>query len=71
MTIKNDYEKRLQALEEKFEYQDITIDTLNEVIIAQQKELDTLKQDLIDIKESASLVGHSDNNKSDPPPPHY
>lgn len=71
MTTKNDFEKRLQDLEEKFEYQDITIDTLNEVIIAQQKELDTLKQDLIDIKESASIVGQSDNNKSDPPPPHY
>ncbi len=71
MTTKSDFEKRLQDLEEKFEYQDITIETLNEVIIAQQKELDTLKQDLVDIKESASLVGQSDNNKSDPPPPHY
>lgn len=71
MTIEIDLEERLQALEEKFEYQDITIETLNEVIIAQQKELDTLRQDLVDIKESASIVGQSDNNKSDPPPPHY
>lgn len=71
MTIEINFEKRLQALEEKFEYQDITIDTLNEVIIAQQQELDGLKQDLIDLKESASLSGQAGDNKSDPPPPHY
>lgn len=71
MTTEIDFEKRLQALEEKFEYQDITIDELNEVIVGQQQELDKLRQDLVELKESASSIGLTDNNKNDPPPPHY
>lgn len=40
---KDSIENRLMVLEEKLEYQDYTIEKLNEVIISQQNQLDLLE----------------------------
>ncbi len=66
-------EKRLQVLEEKFEYQDNTIDALNDVIIDQQNQitkleerLNRLESMLLNIHTEAAIPGGEE-----PPPPHY
>ena len=42
-------ENRLTILEEKLEYQDYTLEKLNEVIITQQRQLDRLENDLLKV----------------------
>lgn len=68
--MSQELEKRIQLLEEKFEYQDVTIETLNEVIIRQQETIDTLQADLELLKEQllAASCNLEDVNE---PPPHY
>lgn len=63
-------EKRIQLLEEKFEYQDMTIETLNEVIIRQQETIDKLQADCEQLKEQLLAASHNleDVNET---PPHY
>lgn len=64
-------DQRIQLLEEKFEYQDNTIETLNQVIISMQAEIDQLREDFIDLKKAMSTMGQDSNQQTDPPPPHY
>ncbi len=61
---------RLQILEEKFEYQDQTIETLNDVIIEQQKRMDSMQLTLGKLHSllAANLV---QSDQEDPLPPHY
>ncbi|MDJ0622374.1 MAG: SlyX family protein [Desulfocapsaceae bacterium] len=44
-------ENRLTILEEKLEYQDYTLEKLNDVIITQQKQLDRLETDLVNLHQ--------------------
>lgn len=44
-------ENRLTTLEEKLEYQDYTLEKLNEVIITQQRQLDRLETDLVNLHQ--------------------
>ena len=44
-------ENRLTILEEKLEYQDYTLEKLNEVIITQQRQLDRLETDLVNLHQ--------------------
>jgi SlyX protein len=65
--------KRLQLLEEKFEFQESTIDTLNEVIIDQQVQLSKLEEK---IKRLEGLLFSMQiepiaGGGEEPPPPHY
>lgn len=61
--------ERLQVLEEKFEFQEQTIDTLNGVIVSQQKELDALLSEFNELLKIVNSSGTNDipNTK----PPHY
>ncbi len=61
---------RLQILEEKFEYQDQAIETLNDVIIEQQKRMDSMQETLAKLHSllAANLV---QSDQKDPLPPHY
>jgi SlyX protein len=65
--------KRLQLLEENFEFQESTIDTLNQVIIDQQGQLDKLEEKINRLEglllsvQTESLSGGGE----EPPPPHY
>ena len=66
--------RRMQNLEEKFAYQERTIDALNDVIIDQQAQLDKLKEqlrELRDLANGAQQPPYPSSGGDDPPPPHY
>jgi uncharacterized coiled-coil protein SlyX len=71
--IVDDIANRLQLLEEKFEFQDSTIDALNEVIIEQQQQLEKLEEKIGNLEGLfLSLQGDpSTGGGEEPPPPHY
>ncbi|WP_163337224.1 SlyX family protein [Desulfopila sp. IMCC35008] len=68
--MSQELENRIQLLEEKFEYQDMTIETLNEVIIRQQRSIDKLQTDLQLLKEQLLASSHNLEDVNEPPP-HY
>lgn len=65
-------DNRLVVLEEKLEYQDYTIEKLNEVIISQQSQLDTLEAQVRILNDTIG-AGELERRKKgqDVPPPHY
>jgi uncharacterized coiled-coil protein SlyX len=66
----NDTHNRIQILEEKFEHQERTIDSLSDVIIGQQAQLDLLENQIRRLE--AMLAAIDDNlGGKEPPPPHY
>lgn len=65
------YSERLRVLEEKFEYQEQTIDSLNDVIIDQQKQITELEARLQHIQSFIEAAKDAGPNGEDPPPPHY
>ncbi|MGB3211325.1 MAG: SlyX family protein [Desulforhopalus sp.] len=62
---------RVQILEEKFEYQERTIDALNDVIIEQQKQLNALEDQIYRLQALLAAREDKPNEDEDPPPPHY
>lgn len=69
--MSDEYSDRLRALEEKFEYQEQTIDSLNDVIIDQQKQLTLLTDQVHVLKSQMSATQEENSPGEDPPPPHY
>lgn len=63
-------EDRIRVLEEKHEYQDQTVEALNQVIIQQQAQLDKMQAEMIKMQEVliSSTIETEDVNE---PPPHY
>lgn len=70
MENQKNLEERLQRLEEKFEYQDNTIEALNQVIIEMQKEIDQLRDNYKDLKKAVAAIDQSEPIPNIPPP-HY
>ncbi len=70
MDNENQFEERVQRLEEKFEYQDNTIEALNQVIIDMQKEIDLLRENYQDLKKVVATIDQSEPIPNIPPP-HY
>lgn len=68
----NNLDRRITILEEKLEYQDYTIEKLNDVLIGQQRQIDVLEEKLIRLHEKVqgTMLGEETNEK-DPLPPHY
>ncbi len=65
-------EDRLRVLEENYEYQDRLLDTLNEVIIRHQTQLDAMEDEIKKLREELrGIVSESDNDSKEPLPPHY
>ena len=63
--------ERIDALEMRLTYQDVTIETLNQTITAQWTEIDRLTRQLSELKER---LREAESNLSGPvsePPPHY
>lgn len=62
---------RIEALEARLMFQDATIETLNETVTTQWREIDALKRQIANLSErlqeaEANAPGHADE-----PPPHY
>lgn len=55
MHTKKNIEERLVILEEKLEYQDYTLEKLNEVIFAQQQQIDRLEVELKRVREKFEI----------------
>ena len=66
-------ENRLVVLEEKLEYQDYTQEKLNEVIIAQQRQIDKLELELMRLKEKIDVqeLEAEKQEAAASVPPHY
>ena len=63
--------ERIDALEMRLTYQDVTIETLNQTITAQWKQIDALTRQLAEVK---ARLDDAESNASGPvnePPPHY
>jgi len=71
MSDADDLSERIDALEMRLTYQDVTIETLNQTITAQWAEIDKLTRQLNELKER---VREAESNSAGPlnePPPHY
>lgn len=73
MSDMNDPHSRIDALEIRIAYQDQAIDDLNQTVLAQWKQIDSLTRqisNLIDrVREAEEKAGAP--SRSEPPPPHY
>lgn len=63
--------RRILILEEKSAYQEQTIDALNDVIIDQQAQLNSLEEQLSRLRALLTTVHDRPDEGEDPPPPHY
>lgn len=68
--MSSELENRVRVLEEKHEYQDQTVETLNQVIIQQQAQLDKIQAEFAKLQEFVSASG-MDADVANDPPPHY
>ena len=68
-------EQRIVELESKLAFQDHTVEQLNQVVIAQQREIDQLHKEVERLKQQfktlAEQASQSHNFDDEPPPPHY
>jgi SlyX protein len=72
MSDGRDVSERIDALEARVMYQDDTIETLNQTITAQWREIDALKRQIALLNErlEESRAGGAPS-PIDEPPPHY
>ena len=63
--------RRILILEEKSAYQEQTIDALNDIIIEQQAQLNTLEEQLGRLRALLTAAHDRPSEGDDPPPPHY
>ncbi|NOR23386.1 MAG: hypothetical protein GQ542_03170 [Desulforhopalus sp.] len=71
ITAADDINDRIQFLEEKFEYQERTIDALNDVIIEQQTQLNSLEDKILRLQALITAIEDNPSGGEEPPPPHY
>lgn len=69
--MSSEFDARIRILEEKFEYQDHTVETLNQVIIRQQAQIDTMQEELKKLREDVLTAGLDSGNIVTEKPPHY
>jgi SlyX protein len=69
----SDLEVRIEALEVRVAYQDQMIEDLNQTVIAQWKQIDSLKRQLNELLDRVQEVADNAGGPSEPepPPPHY
>ena len=63
--------ERIDALEMRLTYQDVTIETLNQTITTQWTEIDKLKRQVIELKERLQEAESNLPGPANEPPPHY
>ncbi len=69
--MSRELEDRIRMLEEKHEYQDHTVEALNQVIIRQQAQIDTLQEELTKLRKDMLPTNVEAGDVADDPPPHY
>ena len=62
---------RLDALEMRLTYQDETIETLNNTVTAQWKQIDALTRQLAELSERLREAEANRPGPANEPPPHY
>jgi SlyX protein len=71
MSDANALNERIDALEMRLTYQDVTIETLNQTITTQWIEIDKLTRQLAELKERVREAESNTAGPSNEPPPHY
>jgi len=63
--------ERIDALEARLMFQDDTIETLNQTITAQWREIDVLKRQIAALGERLAEAESNTGGPRNEPPPHY
>jgi len=71
MSDLNSLSDRIDALEMRLTYQDVTIETLNQTITEQWKQIDALTRQLAELKERLQEAESNVPGPANEPPPHY
>jgi SlyX protein len=71
MSDVDDLSERIDALEMRLTYQDVTIETLNQTITAQWVEIDRLTRKVAELKERLQEAESNAPAPANEPPPHY
>jgi SlyX protein len=71
MSDAGDLSERIDALEMRLTYQDVTIETLNQTITAQWIEIDRLTRQVAELKERLQEAESNAPGPANEPPPHY
>ncbi|KRR08191.1 SlyX family protein [Bradyrhizobium valentinum] len=71
MTDVNALSERIDTLEMRLAYQDVTIETLNQTITAQWTEIDRLTRQVAELKERVREAESNVPGPANEPPPHY
>ena len=71
MSDASDLSERLDALEMRLTYQDVTIETLNQTITTQWVEIDRLTRQVSELKERLQDAESNAPGPVNEPPPHY
>ena len=71
MSDADDLSERIDALEMRLTYQDVTIETLNQTITAQWVEIDRLTRQIAELKERLQDAESNAPGPANEPPPHY
>jgi SlyX protein len=71
MSDASDLTERIDALEMRLTYQDVTIETLNQTITAQWVEIDRLTRQVAELKERLQEAESNAPGPANEPPPHY
>ena len=71
MSDAGDLSERIDALEMRLTYQDVTIETLNQTITAQWVEIDRLTRQVAELKERLQEAESNAPGPANEPPPHY
>jgi SlyX protein len=64
-------EARIEALEARLMFQDVTIETLNETVTTQWREIDALKRQIASLSERLQEAESGLPRPTNEPPPHY
>jgi len=71
MTDFSGLSERIDALEMRLSYQDVTIETLNQTITAQWTEIDRLTRQVTELKERVREAESNVPGPANERPPHY
>ena len=71
MTDFSSLNERIDALEIRLAYQDVTIETLNQTITAQWTEIDRLTRQVAELKERVREAESNAPGPANERPPHY